>query len=277
MNILRVLFCCYFCCLLQPVSSASLIVSLADSDPETLLIEVTNSGPSDVTAAQFLVPVMFSGPGSVGLQIDGLSFRSEFGPQFGGSLETASGFADAPLALPNGGLVEFNSLSGPGGTTLPRGATVPLLSIDLVRAGSAELTATLNSLGHGSGDSGELSFTTFDGGVFRTVAASISTSAGSVTLDALINSSSPADFNSDGHTNGRDYLIWQRGFGIEVNAFRADGDADGDGDVSQDDLAVWRAEYGSFNPIYSLRAIPEPASGVMLGIVMLLSVAMLRR
>jgi subtilisin family serine protease len=51
------------------------------------------------------------------------------------------------------------------------------------------------------------------------------------------------DFNNDGKINGRDFLIWQRGFGITTGATAAQGDADSDGDVDDDDLQMWRDEY----------------------------------
>jgi predicted outer membrane repeat protein len=53
-----------------------------------------------------------------------------------------------------------------------------------------------------------------------------------------------ADFDHDGDVDGRDFLIWQRGFG-KTNPQHSDGDADFDGDVDGDDLACWQAHYGS--------------------------------
>jgi hypothetical protein len=53
------------------------------------------------------------------------------------------------------------------------------------------------------------------------------------------------DFNGDGKVNGRDFLIWQRGF--PTPALQADanvGDADGDRDVDGTDLSTWQANYG---------------------------------
>jgi|GEM_PF-622733 len=42
---------------------------------------------------------------------------------------------------------------------------------------------------------------------------------------------SSGDFDQDDDTDGADFLAWQRGFGINSGATRADGDSDGDGDV----------------------------------------------
>lgn len=54
------------------------------------------------------------------------------------------------------------------------------------------------------------------------------------------------DFNDDGDVDGRDFLIWQRGFGaVQLTASAADGDADADRDVDGDDLAIWSTNYGT--------------------------------
>ncbi|BBO33823.1 CotH kinase family protein [Lacipirellula parvula] len=51
-----------------------------------------------------------------------------------------------------------------------------------------------------------------------------------------------ADFNSDGIVDGGDFLAWQRGYGL--GSTRAQGNADGDSDVDQDDLVVWKTQFG---------------------------------
>jgi hypothetical protein len=54
-----------------------------------------------------------------------------------------------------------------------------------------------------------------------------------------------ADFDYDGDVDGRDFMIWQRGFGRSgPEVERQHGDATGDGDVDSNDLAVWQATYG---------------------------------
>jgi hypothetical protein len=56
---------------------------------------------------------------------------------------------------------------------------------------------------------------------------------------------SSADFDGDGDVDGRDFLLWQRGYGITApNAVKADGDADNDTDVDGVDLEVWQDQYG---------------------------------
>ncbi|BBO33798.1 choice-of-anchor Q domain-containing protein [Lacipirellula parvula] len=55
-----------------------------------------------------------------------------------------------------------------------------------------------------------------------------------------------ADFDGDGSIDGRDFLAWQRGFGIVApNAVKANGDADNDRDVDAADLAVWKSQFGA--------------------------------
>lgn len=73
-----------------------------------------------------------------------------------------------------------------------------------------------------------------------------------------------ADFDGDDDVDGRDFLIWQRGFGTP-DALPADGDADGDFDVDGDDLIVWQDQYGEpVAPVGALTAVPEPAGVIML-------------
>jgi hypothetical protein len=53
-----------------------------------------------------------------------------------------------------------------------------------------------------------------------------------------------ADFDNDHDVDGRDFLIWQRNYGMTENATRQNGDANGDGRVDGQDLAIWRAGFG---------------------------------
>jgi hypothetical protein len=55
-----------------------------------------------------------------------------------------------------------------------------------------------------------------------------------------------ADFNSDGAVDGRDLLIWQRGFAPgETGAAKSQGDANADGIVDGADLTAWGAAFGT--------------------------------
>jgi hypothetical protein len=78
-----------------------------------------------------------------------------------------------------------------------------------------------------------------------------------------------ADFDGNGAIDGRDFLIWQRNFGMTENAQRQHGDANADGRVdgldtqlstsqnadfnhdtvvNSSDLAIWKENYGSAGP-----------------------------
>ena len=83
-----------------------------------------------------------------------------------------------------------------------------------------------------------------------------------------------ADFNGDGKVDGRDFLIWQRGFGTP-GALPADGDANGDMAVDSLDLGVWQSQYGS-GSLTAITAVPEPCGAVLLSTA-LLSLIMKRR
>lgn len=53
-----------------------------------------------------------------------------------------------------------------------------------------------------------------------------------------------ADFNGDGAVTGRDFLAWQRGFGM-TGAAKSDGDANEDQRVDAADLLVWQEMFGA--------------------------------
>jgi CSLREA domain-containing protein len=62
-----------------------------------------------------------------------------------------------------------------------------------------------------------------------------------------------ADFDEDGDVDGRDFLSWQRGYGIVApNAEKTDGDADSDTDVDGNDLSIWQDQYGQTDIIATL-------------------------
>jgi hypothetical protein len=64
-----------------------------------------------------------------------------------------------------------------------------------------------------------------------------------------------ADFDADGDLDGRDFLTWQRGLG--VGSTNATGDANYNGSVNTEDLAIWAAQYGQ-QVVPTLVQIPEP-------------------
>jgi hypothetical protein len=82
-----------------------------------------------------------------------------------------------------------------------------------------------------------------------------------------------ADFDRDGDVDGRDFLIWQRGFGLIGQTTRSTGDATGEGTVNAADLVKWSQQYGS--PTVAIVAptvgLPEPHADVFaLGIAVVL-------
>lgn len=74
-----------------------------------------------------------------------------------------------------------------------------------------------------------------------------------------------ADFDGDGDVDGRDFLIWQRGFGGPASL--ATGDANSDGQVNELDLAIWQDQYGNPPEVSGVTAVPEPGSLVLISLV----------
>ncbi|TWU22791.1 hypothetical protein [Bythopirellula polymerisocia] len=80
-------------------------------------------------------------------------------------------------------------------------------------------------------------------------------------IDVIEGPSVSADFDMDGDVDGKDFLTWQRGFGInDGSAQPGDGDATGDGNVNAADLSVWQNTYSPEALIVSSVSVPEPAT-----------------
>lgn len=75
-----------------------------------------------------------------------------------------------------------------------------------------------------------------------------------------------ADFDDDSDVDGRDFLIWQRGFGITTGAELGDGDSNADGDVDGDDLGVWQDQYGEPGHIVGIVSVPEPGTWMLIAV-----------
>lgn len=73
-----------------------------------------------------------------------------------------------------------------------------------------------------------------------------------------------ADFDGNGLVDGRDFLIWQRGFGLGSQSNNANGDANGDTVVDAMDLSIWQGQYGGA-PLSAITGVqvPEPVSTVL--------------
>ncbi len=68
-----------------------------------------------------------------------------------------------------------------------------------------------------------------------------------------------ADFNTDGNVDDQDLAIWQAAFGVNATA-----DANGDGTSDGADFLVWQQQVGSTPPFVSSQSVPEPSSCILL-------------
>jgi hypothetical protein len=130
------------------------------------------------------------------------------------------------------------SITGFGTNTLTLSFSGPATSGGQLPAGTYKLNFVGNSLvGNGRAVDAASSGVTSNTSVEITVAAA----------------ENSADFNGDGKVNGRDFLMWQRGFGKPApTAVKEDGDADNDTDVDGADLVVWQDQYGEVSPIVAV-------------------------
>ena len=153
----------------------------------------------------------------------------------------------------------------------------------LVVTGSANITG---GLAVSLIDAGGGMFVPDDGDLFEIVTATgdLTSSLSNVSVPTLVDNSwllsqignslflrvaeHLADFDGDLDVDGRDFLLWQRGFGITSGATKADGDSNGDGAVDGTDLDNWQIQFGyqiigSPSPLGTL-AVPEPAGIALL-------------
>jgi hypothetical protein len=66
-----------------------------------------------------------------------------------------------------------------------------------------------------------------------------------------------ANFDDDDDVDGIDFLTWQQNTG-GAGTF-AQGDANHDGNIDGDDLAIWETQYNTPPPLGGLAAVPEPS------------------
>ncbi len=75
---------------------------------------------------------------------------------------------------------------------------------------------------------------------------------------------SQGDYDGDGDVDGRDFLFWQRSFGLPAVPAGSGADGNGNGTVDAGDLEIWQNNYGN-PPLSSALAASEPGSlGVIL-------------
>lgn len=74
--------------------------------------------------------------------------------------------------------------------------------------------------------------------------------------------SSPADLDGDGDVDGEDLAAWEGAFGSTTA-----GDIDSDGDTDGKDFLIWQREFTG--PVANLHAVPEPATGLIMAVGLL--------
>ena len=96
--------------------------------------------------------------------------------------------------------------------------------------------------------------------------------SGTVEAAAFIDT---ADFDGDGDVDGRDFVVWQRGFG--TGSTLETGDANNSGTVDGDDLLIWQGQYGQEpGEFAAASAVPEPTSAALV-VLCLTSILGIRR
>ncbi|BBO30988.1 dockerin type I domain-containing protein [Lacipirellula parvula] len=86
-----------------------------------------------------------------------------------------------------------------------------------------------------------------------------------------------ADFNGDNVVDGKDFLVWQRGFGLTGQPNKSTGDANGDGNVNAADLTIWKSKFGGPPAEVAVGAVPEPATLSMIGVALAVFAGVRRR
>jgi autotransporter-associated beta strand protein len=78
----------------------------------------------------------------------------------------------------------------------------------------------------------------------------------------VLSDTADADFNNDGRVNGRDFLIWQRGFGNTGDNINNQGDANNDDVVNGTDLPIWQQQYGLGAGFFNIGTSAIESTGV---------------
>lgn len=97
--------------------------------------------------------------------------------------------------------------------------------------------------------------------------------AGTANISGLLTATASlgtGDFDADGDQDGRDFTIWQQGFGTTSGATRGDGDGNSDGAVLGDDRQLWEGAYAApAGTSSAATAVPEAAALVHLALALL--------
>jgi subtilisin-like proprotein convertase family protein len=73
------------------------------------------------------------------------------------------------------------------------------------------------------------------------------------------------DYDRDGKTDGNDFLVWQRQLGATANPLGSGADGDGDGRVTEFDLAVWSGDFGPASAAALDAALAQLDAAAVLG------------
>ncbi len=120
--------------------------------------------------------------------------------------------------------------------------------------GAIKLTAFIGNGGHNNVSNQFSGFGVLQGNLGSPGSLNLASIAGNQYVSIAVPT---ADFDADGDVDGKDLLIWQRGFGTGIT--RETGDADGDGLVGSTDLAMWQDQYAVvLEPPLAVNAVPEP-------------------
>jgi uncharacterized delta-60 repeat protein len=159
--------------------------------------------------------------------------------------------------------VSFNDVGGSGFDP----DSVTDVENELILSGTAAADVTLDGTAAlVSGSTYQYTFTgtfgagpvsvEFDAGTFADQYGNANESAMASFTVVNQSQSVSGDFDQDCHVDGRDFLAWQRGFGLLApNATRADGDANNDTAVDDADLTIWEGQYGLAEPLAALGAL----------------------
>lgn len=228
-------------------------------------IYTVNGAGSDIqgTSDQFQFAYLsLSGNGTISARVDSIENTNSWakaGVMFRDSL--AANSANAFLAITPSNGATFQSRTTTNGNTnwmSTSGLSAPYW-VRLTRNGN-NFTAYRSTNGVNWTQIGSTTTIAMNSTVYVGLAVT-SHSNGNLNTSVFSNVSviSPsADFDGDGDVDGRDFLAWQRGSGIQApNATKSDGDADNDLDVDGNDLAIWQAQYGTPGAVIAVATLSE--------------------
>jgi xyloglucan-specific exo-beta-1,4-glucanase len=240
----------------------------AGSYSENSGVYTVNGAGSDVqgTSDQFQFAYLsLTGNGTITARVDSVENTDAWakaGLMFRNTLDANS--ANAFLALTPGNGVTFQSRSSANGNTNwmnTSGLSAPYW-VRLTRSGN-NFTAYRSVNGVDWTQIGSTTAITMNSTVYVGLAVT-SHSTGNLCTSAFSNVSvttpplPDADFDGDGDIDGRDFLAWQRGYGIQAPiATKANGDADNDLDVDGNDLGIWQEQYGTAGAVAAATSLSD--------------------